>query len=138
MSRAEQIGNYVAWLNARGDAMEALIAPALDQGADEFVSLAQSVCPDSELDEHPGQLRESIHKEDGSDPLKRKIVADASRPGKDGEPNYYGVHVEVGHKTPDGKHVPPHPFWWPSWRLTKRAAKSRIYQAVLQATKGGS
>jgi hypothetical protein len=109
----------------------ALMADAVDESADEFVSAVQQACPTSDLEGHPGELRESIHKKPGDDALQKYVVADA----KDAKGNYYGVHVETGHKTPDGKHVPAYPFWWPTWRLTRKRIRSRINRAFDAAMK---
>lgn len=126
-SRTDQVSAFVGWLNAKDAALVRQIEAAIDKGADDFVDLARAACPtDPTLEDHPGQLRESIHKVDGSDPLQKRVVADA----RDAKGEYYGVHVEVGHRTPHGGHVPAHPFFYPAWRLVKREIKARIGSAV--------
>ena len=47
---------------------------------------------------------------------------------------YYMNFVEYGHMD-RGKHVPPDPFWWPTWRLNKRRFRSRLSRAGNKAIK---
>jgi hypothetical protein len=130
--RQEQIANFMAYLEKVAIGSEAGIIAAIDKGAEEMVQLAQAACPNSEMDKHPGDLRESIHVKDGSDPLRKLVVADAT----DAKGNFYGPHVEFGHRN-GGGHVPAHPFFYPAWRLVKRDAKARIRLAVKEAIRGG-
>jgi len=47
---------------------------------------------------------------------------------------YYLNYVEYGHM--DGSvHVPPQPFWWPTWRLMKRRFRARSSRAGNAALK---
>lgn len=107
------------------------LAKEVNAGADELVSTLKAVAPVSDLEAHPGQLRESIHKKPGGRPLQVRVVADA----QDAEGHYYGAHVEFGHRTPNGKHVPAHPFFYPAWRLTRAKIKARIQRAIRAVVK---
>lgn len=125
-SRSEQIAALTAAFNKITVGLEDRVRGVIGESADRMVGLAQAAAPISELDAHPGALRESIHKIDGGDPLKAMVTADA----RDEKGHYYAAHVELGHKTPEGKPVPAHPFFWPSYRLVKRDFKSRLRQAL--------
>jgi hypothetical protein len=78
-------------------------------------------------------LRDSVHayKTPGR-PLSYRIIADA----KDGETgNFIGPHVEAGHKARDGSHVPPRPFFFPTYRARKKGMKRRLSAAGRKAVK---
>jgi hypothetical protein len=45
----------------------------------------------------------------------------------------YPLSLEGGHKAPDGTHVPPNPFWYPS-RRDALARHKREGKAILDAT----
>ena len=115
----------------------AAIQPALDQSADELVDSIKSIAPVSELEMHPGELRDSTHKEAGSTSLSVNVVVDA----KDAKGHGFAPHVEFGHKTKDGKHVAAVPFFFPSVRVGKKKLSGRISRAmgvaIKQAAGGG-
>lgn len=104
---------------------------ALDQGADEMVALAQGACPVNDLDPHPGDLKKSVRKTAPRE-LQRVVVADAV----DANGKWYGAHVELGHHTKAGGSVPPQPFFYPAWRLTKKKTMARIRAGIRKAAKG--
>lgn len=51
-------------------------------------------------------------------------VGDAAHP--------YPLHLEGGHKAPDGSHVPPNPFWNPARKRALKRHKSKM-KPLLQA-----
>lgn len=133
MARVEGMEALRAKLAAISTAARQGMAEAINAGADELVETAKAACPtDETLESHPGELRESIHKNDGAHELQVRVVADA----QDAKGHYYGAHVELGHRTPDGGAVPAKPFFYPSWRLVKRRVKARIARAITRAAKG--
>jgi hypothetical protein len=53
-----------------------------------------------------------------------------------GGPNApYPLHLEAGHKAPDGSHVPPKPFWNPAKRLVSKRHRGRARRALSKAVK---
>lgn len=46
------------------------------------------------------------------------------RVGGQGQP--YPLHLEAGHKAPDGSHVAPRPFWYPAKRETLKRHKAQM------------
>ena len=133
MASVEGMAAFRARLAAVSAAARGEMAAAIEEGADEFVAAARTACPtDSTLEAHPGELRESIHKKEGAHELQVRVVADA----KDEKGHYYGAHVELGHRTPDGGAVPAKPFFYPSWRLVKPKVRARIARAIRSAAKG--
>lgn len=52
----------------------------------------------------------------------------------------YPLHLEAGHKAPDGSHVPAKPFWNPAKRIVAKKHKGRASRALrkaIQATTTG-
>jgi hypothetical protein len=45
----------------------------------------------------------------------------------------YPLHLEAGHKAPDGSHVPAKPFWNPAKRLASKKHKGRASRALRKA-----
>lgn len=45
----------------------------------------------------------------------------------------YARGVEFGHRTPDGEHVPAHPFFYPTYRARKGGIRKRILASAQQA-----
>ena len=108
------------------------IMPAREKGADELVAKAKSIAPVSEaLEDTPGLLRDSIHREPGRNDLSVAVTVDA----KDAEGRWFAKHVEYGHRTPEGVHVQAVPFFWPSYRVTKKKIRARVARSVTKAVK---
>lgn len=121
------------WLDLLEDMSETLkaeVKTALDANAADLCEGIKSAAPVSEFDTHPGQLKDSVHVIDGRHELQRYVVIDA----KDAKGEYYAAHVEFGYLTPDGKHVPAHPFAFPVRHLLQRSFNNRIREAVRRAT----
>ncbi len=120
-----------ALLNQIPDRIIAETQTALNEGADDLVGLIKAAAPVSELEGHPGELRDSVHKAEGHHALQVLVVEDA---GLDrGDP--YAAHVEYGHKAKNGAHVPAVPFFWPSVRVARRKLQNRIAAAVRRAVR---
>lgn len=52
--------------------------------------------------------------------------------GGPGQP--YPLHLEVGHKAPDGSHVPPTPFWYANRRAAvkkHKAARRKLLRTIV-------
>ena len=99
---------------------------------EDLTEAIQRAAPVNDLDEYPGQLRDSVHFYPNPDrPLSYRILADA----KDPKGNFIGPHVEHGHKARDGSHVPRVPFFFPTYRARKKQIKRRISAAGRKAIK---
>ena len=106
----------------------------LDRGADQMVDAIKAAAPVSELEAHPGDLRESVHKENGRHDLSILVVEDA----RDAKGDVYPAHVEYGHKTKSGGHVAAQPHFWPAVKAGRRKIISGIRRAMqARATAGG-
>ena len=116
------------------DGLVASINADLNAGADELVGRIQEIAPVDAMEAHPGELRDSVHKEAGRHDLSVLVVEDA----KDAKGRGYAPHVEYGHKTPNGKHVAAKPHFWPSVRVSKRQIRSRISRSVSRAVKAAA
>lgn len=114
------------------DAISGPVQAAIDQGGDDLANQAKAIAPVApEFETHPGQMRESIRREANGRALSTTVVCDA----RDREGKAYPAHVEYGHRTESGKHVPAKPFFWPSYRVTKKRIRSRISRAINKGVK---
>jgi HK97 gp10 family phage protein len=97
------------------------VQPALDKSANELVGRMRHLAPVQEED--GGELRDSIHAEQGDHELARRVVA-----GGDTAP--YALHVEYG-----TVHADASPYFWPSYRLLRKRITGRIKRAVSKAVR---
>ena len=120
-------------LAALPDAVTAPIQAAIEQGGDDFVAAAKAIAPvAAEFETHPGQLRDSIHREANGRGLSVTVAADA----RDAKGRLYPAHVEYGHTDErSGHHVAAKPFFWPSYRVARKKIKSRVSRAITKAVK---
>jgi hypothetical protein len=105
---------------------------ALEEATTELVAAMKRACPTApDLERYAGELQDSIHAYDGHrahkggterTTLLKTVTADA----KDKRGDFYGPHVEYGHVARDGRHVPAHPFFWPTWRALRAGLKRRM------------
>ena len=98
------------------------VKDANNQNALEFMQKIAAVIPI-----RTGALLRSMKKQDVG-PIGVKVEIGDTHP-------YYLNYVEYGHRTKEGKHVPPDPFWWPTWRLNKKRFRRRTARAGNAALK---
>ena len=103
----------------------------LDRGADQLVAAVQERAPVSDLEARPGELRDSVHKEEGRHDLSVVVVEDA----KDREGHAYPGHVEYGHKAKDGRHIAAIPHFWPAVREGRRKIRAGIAAGMRRRAK---
>ena len=121
-----------ALLTKLPDGLATDVQDAIDKGGDDFVAAAKAIAPVApEFETHPGQMRDSIRREANGRALSTTVLADA----KDGHGHAYPAHVEYGHTSRGGKHVPAKPFFWPSYRVARRKIKGRVSRAITKAVK---
>ena len=117
---------------------ERLAAPvqaAIDAGAAELAEQAKAIAPVApEFEGSAGELRESVRSQRNGRALSATVLADA----EDAKGHQYAGHVEYGHKTPTGGHVPAKPFFWPSYRVKKAAIRARVRAAVREGVKAAN
>ncbi len=128
MPSIQGLASVQAMLARLPDGLLEGIAPALDQSADELVTVIREFAPENDLDPNPGDLKRSVRKEPGNSPsgIAVNVLADAQ--GQDGEA--YPAHVEYGHKSKDGGHVAPKPFFWPAYTVLKKRIRTRVSRAM--------
>jgi len=115
------------------------IAPALVKSADEIASAMRALAPvDS------GDLKASIavtppnqatppYSQPGGSRVAASNMALITAGNNDVR---YAHLVEYGHGNGfGGSNVPPHPFFWPAYRLLKKRAGNRIKRAIGKAVK---
>ncbi len=122
-------------------AVQAAVKSQLDREVADMVEAMKRACPVGvDVERHPGELRDSLHSyPNPKRDLSYRIIADA----KDEQGRFIGQHVEFGHLTKDGAHVPASPFFFPTYRARKRLMRSRLAAAgrkafKLFASQGGS
>lgn len=127
------IQQYLEKLATIPDGLVASVNADLNGGADELVGRIKEIAPTDPLETHPGELRDSVHKEAGRHDLSVLVVEDA----QDVKGNFYAPHVEYGHKAKDGRHVAAKPHFWPAVRVARKQLRSRISRSVSRAVKAG-
>lgn len=99
------------------------IAKSLDAETDELVAAEKRAAPVSALEDHPGQLRDSIEKyRTPGRLLSWRIIAGA----RDKQGRLFGRYVEFGHTAANGTFVPASPFWFPTYRARRKAMRKAI------------
>ena len=114
-------------------AVKAPVAETLKIEVDELVAAMQRAAPvGGPMDPHPGAFRDSIHAYRNPDrDLSWRIIADA----KDEHGHFVGKHIEYGHVSPDGVHVPASPSFWPTYRARRKAMRRRLNAAARKVIK---
>lgn len=117
-------------LRRRLDAMPAKARAAavkmVNKSADELVAQMKAIAPVSQ-DKNPGELRDSVRKEEGRlGDVSAVVLADA----KDDKGRPYAARVELGHMARDGSHVPAEPFFYPVVRVNRARIKRRLARAI--------
>lgn len=112
---------------AVGDSVKA----QLEANADDLVATMKRYAPVSDLEQHPGQLRDSIHKYPGKHEMQVRVIADA----RDEKGRAIGAHVEHGHMSPAGKHVAARTFFFPVYRAMKKGMRRKLLAAGRKAAK---
>jgi hypothetical protein len=116
------------------DAIVSEVKPALERSGDMLVNRIRPLVPvGDDLEQTPGALRDSLHREPGDHELAVLIVEDA----KDDKGRAIGKHVEHGHKAADGSHVAAKPHFWIGYQLTKKAIRARLNRAINAGIKKG-
>lgn len=109
------------------DAVREELRKELAETARDIVTEMKARAPVApEFERHPGELREHIASRPGRMELAVQVVCDPRTEHGVG----YAPHVEFGHRTKDGGHVPPKPFFYPVLREQKRKAARRIRAAA--------
>ncbi len=115
------------------DVVKKAAREGLHREADDLVAAMKRAAPVSPpMEETPGALRDSIHWEPSTKrDLSVVIIADA----KDDKGKPIGAHVEHGHRTANGEHVPANPFFFPTYRARKRPMRRRVQAKTRKAVK---
>jgi len=111
--------------------MIAHLKPAVERGANDMAGKLRSIAPVSDLEGHPGELKASIHTEPGRHELSVAVIVDA----RDAAGKAYPAHVEYGHRTKGGVHVPAVRFFWVTYNVLKKRIRARMARAVTAAAK---
>lgn len=111
-------------------AARATMAAEIDAAASQVVFAARTLVP-----KKSGRLASTIRKVAGEHELQTKVVAGGAattKPVRNGADASYDYALGVEFGTQD---TPPHPFFFPAYRLTKKRAKSRVRRAVSKAAR---
>lgn len=109
-------------------AVKAAVQAQLKTNVDGLVEAMKRAAPvGSDMERNPGELRDSIHSYPNPQrELSFRIIADA----KDVKGRFIGGHVEWGHLTVGGRHVPAVPFFFPTYRAQKKPMRRRLADAA--------
>lgn len=127
-------GNWIRRTRALPAAVRRALAQQLETEVADLTAAMKRAAPvDNVTQDQDEHLRDSVHfyKTPGR-PLSYRILADA----KDSETgNFIGPHVEFGHKAVNGSHVPPRPFFFPTYRARKKGMRRRTSAAARKVIK---
>ena len=99
---------------------------ANEKGAREFMAMVRIACP-RERDPDGSALIDTLKQE--SDGAVAVIVSIGD------EAHKYPAHLEMGHRSKDGTHVPGKAFWYPAKRSVRKRNANRITRAERAAIK---
>lgn len=119
----------LAILSRLGTAGVAAVLAANQINAREFASSVSQIVPIGDDEKREGEhLVSTLAIGEGKTPTATKVsIGGPEAP--------YVLHLEAGHMTKSGKHVPGRPFWWTTMRLHYRAYRARTARAVNAAAK---
>jgi hypothetical protein len=107
------------------EAAKAEIRKANNTNADEFIAGIRRIIPHG--DPVNGNLVDTLAKRQGTGTGVIVSIGSKDQP--------HALHLEAGHKAPDGSHVPPKPFWNPTKRVMRKRIKGRAARAMNKAVK---
>lgn len=100
---------------------------ANEKTADEFMATVRRIIPEGD-NEQP-ELIDTLEKRDGDSAFGGLgVIVSIGGPQAP-----YPMHLEGGHKAPDGSHVPPKPFWNPAKQRAAKRHKGRAARALRKA-----
>lgn len=106
---------------------EAAQAKLKDQ-VEQLVEALKRAAPKSDLEQHPGQLRDSI---EASEARKRVLSWRVVAWARDEKGRLFARYVEFGHTArKSGRYVPAQPFWFSTYRAWRRGMFAAVRQAV--------
>lgn len=105
--------------------LQANIRDANDKNAEEFMGLVRRIIPKGEPAD--GNLVETLEKRAGEGTSVIVTIGGPEAP--------HPLHLEAGHKNPDGSHTPPKPYWNPAKRVLRKKARGRSARALNKAIK---
>lgn len=100
-----------------------LMADANEKNANEFADRVRAIIPTG--DPEDGHLASTISLQ-GVGEIGQSVSI-----GSDAHP--YPLHLEAGHRNPDGTMVPGKPYWNPTKRVFRRRARGRASRALRKA-----
>jgi HK97 gp10 family phage protein len=102
---------------------------AVQQNADEFAEKLRAVCP-----EKTGGLVNTITQKAGTGATPTAGDKELTVTVSIGDAQHEVAGVEFGHMD-KGKHVPAHPFFYPTLRVFRKKANRRVSNAMRKAIK---
>lgn len=128
-------------MQAIPQAVRDAVKPALITSGDELVDRMQALAP-----ERTGALKNSIKATPPggttppySQPGGSRVAGELEEIVTAGNTDVRYPHlVEYGHANGlNGSVVPPHPFFWPAYRLSKKRIANRLKRAIRKAVREG-
>ena len=106
---------------------KATLQKANAANAKEFAALVRLAVPQDP--NSPRHLVDTIVQEEVGETGASVSIGNADVP--------YPLHLETGHRMPDGAHVPGKPYWFPAKRVVKKRAHARTLRSYRAAIKSG-
>lgn len=125
-TRVEGFERLKARIKALPEAAKKELKIANERNAAEFEALVRSIIPVG--DPENGHLRDSLAK--GAGETETGVLVTIGGPRAP-----YPLHLEAGHRNPDGSHTPAVPYWNPSKRVLRKKQKGRASRALNKAVK---
>jgi HK97 gp10 family phage protein len=123
MAKMTGVEKLTASFNRLPKAVQTAVTVSLEKEVEDLVAAIKRVTPVSELEDQPGQLRDSVtYYPTPGRPLSFRIIAAA----RDRKGRKFARYVEFGHTSKSGRYVPAQPFFWPTYRARKKAMRRRI------------
>jgi hypothetical protein len=107
----------------------ARLKAANKKSADEFMALVKLAVPQGQASKH-GHLVDTVQESDVNEVGVQVSIGDAERP--------YPAHLELGHRSRGGTHVPGKMFWYPAKRVVQKRSHNRILRAERVAIKSAA
>jgi HK97 gp10 family phage protein len=127
MAKVTNLERRIARMNAFPAEVQAAVEEGVKAEVDRLVAAMKRAAPVSELENQPGELRDSItaYPVEGRPASWRIIVKARDKKGR-----YYGRYVEFGHTSKDGSYVPAQPFFFPTYRAREKGRSARILRSA--------
>ena len=126
LTRVEGLERLKRRLADLSEAGRAEILKANQRNADEFADTVRKIIPKGNPED--GNLVDTLEVKPGE--TETGVLVTIGGPDQP-----HPLHLEAGHRNPDGSHTPAKPYWNPAKRVLKKRARGRASRALNKAIK---